>query len=205
MENNYSNHDHGPEVMEWFAKDQARRHFENQQEQIDRKHSGVNVRDRKKNVSISKLDVVVIALSAVYIGRAISGAYDGVQDILQHRRGARYNYENLVQSGNMPENLKIGFFLEGNSYDVSYRTMSGERVKRENVDIQSFVNDICASALDNGATMEEMATGFSYAGLTDGMIGKLLDVTSEQIDQCELESYQQWVQEAENEKSGRSL
>lgn len=213
MENNYPNQNNGPEIMEWFAREQKRRDLErqqvrsleSQQGQGEREYStGKNVRERKKNITISKLNLIGVPLSIAFISAAMMGAYDVAQDIVQHNHGAKYNYENLVEMGNMPENLKIRYLLEVDRYNVSYRLRNGESVKRENVDIQSFVNDICTSALDNGATIEEMATGFSYAGLEDGMVKKLLNVTSEQIDQCELESYQQWTQDVSDEK-GRSL
>ena len=48
---------------------------------------------------------------------------------------------------------------------------------------------IYISSLDNGTDTKELATSLSYAGVMDSLLEKTMDITSEEIEECELENY----------------
>lgn len=155
-----------------------------------------NSTKRRKRVKVSKGDLILLTVATgLTLSVMVRDATDAIVNLYQHQKGAKIVTERLVEQGNFPENLDIDYLDEVRQYDVSYRTFGGERVKRENVNIDYFVQDIYASALDNGATPEELATAFVYSGLNEGIVEKLIGTNSEQIEQCKMENYYQWSEQ----------
>mgnify|MGYP004494065353 FL=1 len=68
------------------------------------------------------------------------------------------------------------------------------------MDIHDFLHDIYISSLDNGADTKELATSLSYAGVMDSLLEKMMNITSEEIEECELENY---FAKVNKEKEGR--
>ncbi len=207
MSNNYLHEDHGPEVMDWF-KELQRNNYQQGRNLQTREGASRNFsrRSHKKNIGFRKRDLIMLAIpTGLALSSLITNAAAGINTIYQRNQGAKIVYDRLVQEGNIPADLDIDYFLEGKLYDISYQTIDGEVVKRQNVDIKDFVNDICVAALDNGVTEDEIAVGFAYVGLEEKVIENLMQVTSEQISQCEMENYNQWLLDSKEIEHGRKM
>ena len=117
-----------------------------------------------------------------------------------HRLGAKQAYNKMIEEGNIPKKLEITYIDEANSWTVIYQDEEGKRVERSDVDIHDFLHDIYISSLDNGVNTKELATSLSYAGVMDSLLEKVMNITSEEIESCELENYYAKINEKEERR-----
>ena len=147
-----------------------------------------------------KKDIIKIALGAGIVSTLTSAGIKGINNFYIHRLGAKQAYNKMIEEGNIPKKLDIIFIDVANSWTVIYQDEEGKRVERSDVDIHDFLHDIYISSLDNGADTKELATSLSYAGVMDSLLEKMMNITSEEIEECELENY---FAKVNKEKEGR--
>ena len=147
-----------------------------------------------------KKDIIKIALGAGIVSTLTLAGIKGINDFYMHRLGAKQAYNKMIEEGNIPKKLDITYIDEANSWTVIYQDEEGKRVERSDVDIHDFLHDIYISSLDNGTDTKELATSLSYAGVMDSLLEKMMNITSEEIEECELENY---FAKVNKEKEGR--
>lgn len=153
-----------------------------------------------KNSKLSKKDILNITLEASLISALVFSGIKGINNFYIHRLGAKQAYNKMIEEGNIPKKLDIIFIDEANSWTVIYQDEEGKRVERSDVDIHDFLHDIYISSLDNGVNTKELATSLSYAGVMDSLLEKMMNITSEEIESCELDNYYAKINEKEERR-----
>ena len=136
-----------------------------------------------------KKDIIKIVLGTSMVSSLTLAGIKGINNFYIHRLGAKQAYNKMIEEGNIPKKLDITYIDDADSWTVIYQDEEGKRVERSDVDIHDFLHDLYISSLDNGVNTKELATSLSYAGVMDSLLEKTMDITSEEIEECELENY----------------
>lgn len=147
-----------------------------------------------------KKDIIKIALGAGIVSTLTSAGIKGINNFYIHRLGAKQAYNKMMEEGNIPKKLDITYIDDADSWTVIYQNEEGKKVERSDVNIQDFLHDIYISSLDNGTDTKELATSLSYAGVMDSLLEKVMNITSEEIESCELDNYYAKINEKEERR-----
>ena len=138
---------------------------------------------------LSKKDILNITLETSLISALVFSGIKGINNFYIHRLGAKQAYNKMIEEGNIPKKLDITYIDEADSWTVIYQDEEGKKIERSDANIRDFLHDIYISSLDNGTDTKELATSLSYAGVMDSLLEKMMNITSEEIEECELENY----------------
>lgn len=147
-----------------------------------------------------KKNIIKIALGTSMVSTLTLAGIKGINDFYIHRLGAKQAYNKMIEERNIPKKLDITYIDDADSWTVIYQDEEGKRVERSDVDIHDFLHDIYISSLDNGVNTKELATSLSYAGVMDSLLEKVMNITSEEIESCELENYYAKINEKEERR-----
>lgn len=149
---------------------------------------------------LSKKDILNITLETSLISALVFSGIVGINNMYIHKVGAKQVYNKMIEEGNLPKKLDITYIDDADSWTVIYQDEEGKRVERSDVNIQDFLHDIYISSLDNGVNTKELATSLSYAGVMDSLLEKVMNITSEEIESCELDNYYAKINEKEERR-----
>lgn len=214
MDGNSNNENHGPEVMEWFQKEQnAKRNVSSGNVQTSKI---IDARDRfGQKIKIPNIDLKKILIGTgvvVSIAAAANAAMSEISKKSVMRQGAKHCYEQLVAENIIPKDLKFED-IEYVGTVCTFQNIDNEKCERTASAVSDFVDNIVTDALDNGCSELELGTAFQYAGLSNPSVahtfGKYSDKDEkaflENIEEFKLSKYHEWKELENTKQGGRSI
>lgn len=192
MDNNKKYDQEGPQVMEWFNKEMQEKQSKNEEELTeDYRKNKRNQRKKSNTIRIKKSAMILIVVSSMTAGALITKATEGIIEHHEVSKGAKIIYENLEESRDIPNGLNIRHSDEEDSWIVRYRGEDGEKIERTDVNMDDFIRDIHASAIENGVSDEELGVALYQAGLMKSMINKTMNISEEELKEYSIKAFKE--------------
>ena len=74
---------------------------------------------------------------------------------------------------------------------MRYRGEDGEKIERTDVNMDDFIRDIHASAIENGVSDEELGVALYQAGLMKSMINKTMNISEEELKEYSIKAFKE--------------
>lgn len=214
MDENLNNRNRGPEVMQWFQKEQdAKRKISSGNIQtskvIDaRDHFGQKM--KIPNINLKRILLGTSVVVAIAAAANVAMAENSKKSV--KKQGAKYCYEQLIAENVIPKDLKFKD-VENIGTVCTFKNVDNEECERTASAVSDFVDNIVTDALDNGCSELELGVAFQCAGLSDPSIahtfGKYSDddekVFLENIEEFKLSKYHEWKELENKKQGGRSI